>query len=234
MLLRYLTAARFGAVTWEVVPGACYEKAVLGTVDIFAPEYRAFEHQLYEKALERMGFQNILAPEHEETIELKLYSHLSGKLTNGEYDDPHPVSGKDLLPFQAVILQDIEDDRLTEEAERGLMLYFDGPSTVDKKVVSFFPSVEVVDGELYGVAVCQIRGTLNADELAELKEYCRSQYNDAWGEGFAKHPRRTRHGNLYVSFYVDNADSILTKDEMEAARAPSRPSPQKKMGGDAR
>lgn len=62
MLLRYLTAAQFHAVTWEVVPGACYEKAVLGKVDATTPEYQEFERELYVKTLKNLGFQSILSP----------------------------------------------------------------------------------------------------------------------------------------------------------------------------
>ncbi len=32
-LLRYLEAAHFDAVTWEIVPGTTYERAILGKVD---------------------------------------------------------------------------------------------------------------------------------------------------------------------------------------------------------
>ena len=32
-LLRYLEAAYFGVVTWEIVPGTPYERAILGEVD---------------------------------------------------------------------------------------------------------------------------------------------------------------------------------------------------------
>ena len=59
-LLRYLTAARFGAVSWEIVPGTTYERAVLREVDTSTPEYRAFEKRIYETALERMGFRKLL------------------------------------------------------------------------------------------------------------------------------------------------------------------------------
>ena len=38
-LLRYLEAAYFGAVTWEIVPGTPYERAILGEVDKTTPEY---------------------------------------------------------------------------------------------------------------------------------------------------------------------------------------------------
>ena len=59
-LLRYLTAAYFNAVSWEVVPGTTYERAVLREVDTSTPEYRAFEKQTYETALRRMGLQKLL------------------------------------------------------------------------------------------------------------------------------------------------------------------------------
>lgn len=65
LLLRYLTAARFGAVDWAVVPGTCWESATLREADVSTPEYQAFERQLYRKALERMGFRDVLAPEQE-------------------------------------------------------------------------------------------------------------------------------------------------------------------------
>lgn len=62
-LLRYLTAAHFGAVSWEAVPGTTYERAVLREVDTSTAEYQAFERQLYAKALKRMGFQEFLPVE---------------------------------------------------------------------------------------------------------------------------------------------------------------------------
>lgn len=64
-LLRYLTALRFHAVRWEVVPGTTYEKAVLLDVDTSAPEYRAFEKQLYTRVLRDLGFQGLLPQEQE-------------------------------------------------------------------------------------------------------------------------------------------------------------------------
>ena len=45
-LLRYLEAAYFGAVTWEIVPGTPYERAILGEVDKTSPEYRAFYQKI--------------------------------------------------------------------------------------------------------------------------------------------------------------------------------------------
>lgn len=45
-LLRYLEAAYFGIVTWEIVPGTPYERAILGEVDKTSPEYRAFYQKI--------------------------------------------------------------------------------------------------------------------------------------------------------------------------------------------
>lgn len=43
-LLKYLTAAYFKAVAWEIVPGTTYERAVLQEVDVSTPEYSDFEN----------------------------------------------------------------------------------------------------------------------------------------------------------------------------------------------
>ena len=64
-LLQYLTALRFHAVRWEVVPGTTCEKAVLLDVDTAAPEYRAFEKQLYTRVLHDLGFQDLLPQKQE-------------------------------------------------------------------------------------------------------------------------------------------------------------------------
>lgn len=64
-LLRYLKAAYFRAVSWEIVPGTTYERAILQEVDTSTPEYRAFEKQIYEVALRRMGLRKTRAPKSE-------------------------------------------------------------------------------------------------------------------------------------------------------------------------
>lgn len=65
-LMGYLLAEEFGAVDWDIVPGTCYERATLGDVDKTTPEYQAFEQQLYEKTLRKMGFGDLLPPEPEQ------------------------------------------------------------------------------------------------------------------------------------------------------------------------
>lgn len=239
-LLDWLIAVHFQAVEWEIIPGSTYESAALQEVDTSTPEYQAFEKQLYGKVLERMGFQDILAPDQEmsaledKTTELKLYSPLSGELVKEEYDDPEALDGAELKWFENTIRQGIEDEQMPEGEERGLMAYFDGSDAVNEKVVSLVPSVEEVDNRLYGVAVCQINGTLTPDELKELKEYCRAQYADGWGEGFSQRPRRTEYGDLYINLWPDSGAFVLTREEMGTAKTSSRAPHQPKRGGDAR
>lgn len=69
-LLHWLTSAYFHAVGWTVVPGTTHEKAMLRKLDTSAPEYQAFEKQLYEKVLERMGFQDMLALSQDESARM--------------------------------------------------------------------------------------------------------------------------------------------------------------------
>ena len=69
-LMVWLTAVHFQAVDWEIIPGTCYEAAALREVDTSTPEYQAFEKQLYEKVLERMGFQDILSSSREAVREM--------------------------------------------------------------------------------------------------------------------------------------------------------------------
>ena len=246
-LLRWLTSARFGAVDWEIVTGTIYEEAVLREVDASAPEYLAFEAKLYQKVLERMGFGTLLAPEEpvksrevevipveEKITELKLYSPLSAELYEEEYGDSQSLTGFALTGFQHAIRQGIEDERLPDEEERCLMTYFDGSEAVDEKVASISIDVEEVDGELFGVAVCKVKGSLDPCELEELKEFCVGQYSDGWGEGFEQRPRRTDYGGLYVSFWEHDGFFIRTKEEMEAARVPTRPRPHGQRGGGER
>lgn len=64
-LMVYLLAHHFGAVDWEIIPGTCYERAVLSDVDMATVEYQAFEKELYERVLRKMGFGDLLTSEPE-------------------------------------------------------------------------------------------------------------------------------------------------------------------------
>ena len=69
-LLRYLEADHFQAVTWEIVPGTTYERAVLGKVDTTTPEYRAFREAICADALGHMGLGHLLKTKEKEVKEV--------------------------------------------------------------------------------------------------------------------------------------------------------------------
>ena len=74
-LLRYLEAAHFGVVTWELVSGTTYERAVLGEVDRESPEYLKFRKTICEKALNRMGLGGLLKEPEKEEIKREREQH---------------------------------------------------------------------------------------------------------------------------------------------------------------
>lgn len=235
-LLRYLTAAYFHAVDWTAVPGTTLERATLREVDTATLEYHAFEWQLYGTVLECMGFQDILASRQEEVMELipskgaelKFYAPLSGKLRGQELDD----SG--LLAFQNVILHRIENEHQYLDTIRGLMAGFDGLDCVNDKVYSVFPSVESINGRLYGVAVCHVKRDLNPGELEQLREFCADQFSYGWGEDLREYPCQTEREELRVSFCQDSGITVLTKEELDAASTLGHVRRQPKRGGESR
>lgn len=157
-----------------------------------------------------------------DTTTLKLYSPLTAELQiepidDDYYDEPdmEQLHGSDLVYFREAILDGIAQEQLSDEAERGLMAYFHGPDSVNQKVESMKPTVEVVHEQLYGVAECKIKEALTEAELSALKDYCTGQYADGWGEGFEQRPRATGDGDLYVHFWQSKGFFLKTKQELE-------------------
>ena len=157
-----------------------------------------------------------------DTTTLKLYSPLTAELQiepldDAYYDEPdmEQLHGGDLVYFRETILDGIAQEQLPGKAERGLMAYFHGSDSVNQKVESMNPTVEVVHGQLYGVAECRIKEALTEAELSALKDYCAGQYADGWGEGFEQRPRATGDGDLYVHFWQSKGFFLKTKQELE-------------------
>lgn len=70
-MVRYLEAAYFDAITWEIVPGTTYERAVLGTIDASTSEYKAFRGKVFADALGCMGLDGILPQKEKEPKEVE-------------------------------------------------------------------------------------------------------------------------------------------------------------------
>lgn len=125
------------------------------------------------------------------------------------------VDGYSVLSFEDNILGLIKKLETPEESERGLMQWYGDKDSVNEKVLSARPTVEVVDRELMGVLVCRVKGELTPAELDRLKDEMTGQMSDGWGEVAEQREIKTADGELYVSFWNNgNSWSMQTADEM--------------------
>ena len=166
---------------------------------------------------------------------MKLYMPLTAELycynDNGDVEeDSVPLEGRELRVYGDEIMAALVKNRAPEEAERGLMHWYHENDRVDDKVKSAVFTLEQRDGKLWGVAECQVVGTLTPEELATLKEYVTGQASDGWGEGFEQREINIGEGELYVHLWSwDNWD-IQTEQERFGPSLEQTP-PQQEMGG---
>lgn len=160
----------------------------------------------------------------EELTTLRLFSPLTAGLYEknewGEIEqDAMPMSGRDICGYQEDILSLIEQEHLDTEGDRGLAVYLDNV-LLGRKIYSMNPTVEVWQGELWGVLEVQTRGELSAGEMQELISEWSGQCSDGWGEGFEQRPINTGDGELYVSFWHSGSDfSIKPEQELKGEQA---------------
>ena len=105
---------------------------------------------------------------------LKLYMPLTADLYErneyGDLDDSSTLlEGRELRGYQDQITAALVKKRMPEEAERGLMHWYDEADSVDRKVCSAVFTVEKRDRQLWGVAECRVAGELSDTELGSLK-----------------------------------------------------------------
>jgi len=114
-------------------------------------------------------------------MEQKLYSPTFSKMYG--YDTRGNEKLVELSQYEASDYIGEIEDMISRENEsldspRGLMEYYDPDDSVNKKVTSFFPAVEVINGQLWGVAELEVTEPLTPQEMALLKDYAIGQYAD--------------------------------------------------------
>ena len=155
----------------------------------------------------------------EELEKIKLFSPLKGILYpydedwGGTSDQAEEVSAGELCQYEDKILEKIGQERLEEEGERGLAAYLHN-RLLKRKVFSMKPTVEVWNGELWGVLEVKSHGPLSPQELSGLMEEWLGQESDGWGEGFEQREIKTEEGEIFVSFW-HSGDDFFIKTESD-------------------
>ena len=175
------------------------------------------------------------------TNELKLYSPITGHLMEDNWDaddfdvsfydhEGAPLSSYEMAAFETVVKKAIDDEKLPEETERGLMEYYWGePASVNEKVLSAFVDAEIYNNELWDVLKCTLKEPLTKQEIAALKEYATGQYSDGYGEGFEQRRQKTEYGDLYIHFWHSGDDyCILTEQELKGRQMEKQHNPRTK------
>lgn len=112
--------------------------------------------------------------------------------------------------YKDEILAALEKEMHPEEQERGLAKYLD--SDLAAKVSYIWPTVEVYNGDLYGVFNIRAE-SLTSQEMADLANYCIGQASDGLGEGFEQRPVKTQDGDLYVSLWQSGGDYFMKPEQ---------------------
>lgn len=125
---------------------------------------------------------------------------------------PEEINSAVAVAYEDAVLAAITKENCTFSDDQGLALYLDnGP--LKEKVHSLYPTVEIRDGELWGVMIASVTDTLSEAETDELIEFITGQNSDGWGEGFEQLPIQTPDGEIFVSFW--NSASYFIKPEQE-------------------
>ena len=156
---------------------------------------------------------------------LRLYMPLTAEFTEDGYDyeEPEHLEGGELYQYAEQIAKALEDYRMPEEAERGIMHWYHEEDSVNEKVRSVVFRLEKRDFQLWGVAECQLLRGLTTKEMDTLKQYITGQASDGWGEGFEQRDIGVDEGVLNVHLWNSGDWSLQTEAEQFTQ--------QQKMGG---
>jgi hypothetical protein len=141
-----------------------------------------------------------------------------------EYDDELGWSDSDQLsPEELVRYKDDIFKAADMEIENGgkwrnLMRDFDpykNPAghAIAAKVLTAYPTVEVINGKVYGMTELQLCKPLTTEETASLKDYIFGELNFAFSPGFEFSPIYTQDGEIAITLWIKE-NHIQTQSEI--------------------
>jgi hypothetical protein len=134
-------------------------------------------------------------------------------------DEPITMTDSEAAEYAPQIIAALLRERHPEEAECGLMEYYNEDDGVNSKVRSFTFTAEVRNGKLWGVAECRVQGELTPEEMSMLKEYVGGQASDGFGEGFEQREIKVGGGmELYAHLWQGDNWSIKTEQDLFAPK----------------
>ena len=210
------------AAALEVIPPAEMEK-LKAAVYLTEPDTSEKFLALMKKVEQ---LDDALRPLSTEPSTLRLYMPLTAELFEDQFNydqEPEHLEGRELYQYAEQIAKALEDYRMPEEAERGIMHWYHEEDSVNEKVRSVVFRLEKRDFQLWGVAECQLLRGLTTKEMDTLKQYITGQASDGWGEGFEQRDIGVDEGVLNVHLWNSDDWSLQTEEE--------RFSQQQKMGG---
>ncbi len=131
-------------------------------------------------------------------------------------DPPEEITSVEAVAYEDAILAAIAKESRHFENDRGLAEYIH-EDALKEKVHSLYPSVEVCDGELWGVMIAGLTEALSGEETAELLNFVVGQNADGFGEILEQRPIKTSDGEIYVSLWNDENYSIKPEKEMKSS-----------------
>jgi hypothetical protein len=132
----------------------------------------------------------------------------------GVEDSPIEITSAEAVAYEDAILVAIAKENRLFENDRGLAEHIHD-EVLNEKVYSLTPSVEIADGELWGVMSAGLKESLSGEEIAELLDFVTGQNSDGYGEGLEQRPIKTSDGEIYVSFWNCENYSLKLEQEMK-------------------
>ncbi len=186
--------------------------------------YQGKNQETHDLLHEKLGFPVYVPPKLEE---MKFYMPLTVETCyeeNGYGGYEQQSEMFEISPYVLLGCEDLLNEKLMDYAdrkelgtsfqERGLMAFYMDNDSIAHKVEEFNFSFEEIEGEMYGVAVCQVDGKLSSEEFSDLKNFITAQAADGLGEGFEQQDIKVGEIEVSVSLWNSYDWELKTAEEM--------------------